>query len=336
MIPKKPITWSAVAKSSSCLISAAATSRTADAIMPSNPTDAKIDTVDPLVEHLAVATGEPLRAHGESSRAELGGDGFDVRRQRAQRRQRPHHLLLELLLEQFRLLTGELGQQRRRLLGDVERRVDRAQRALEGEERPRQHGHGARHFEAVALHHFEHQAHRLRVEAARADAFSEHQPDVRFERATVAAFVAAREVHGRPRQDDRVVQLEPDGHLLQRLEHQRAEPPHRPEVEEPEQTCGVDEDVPRVRVGVVEAVAQHLVEERLQEARRQHIGGLGRGCDRGAVGHGDTVDLLHHQHPSGRQRLVHLRRGDAVVTLEVLEERDAARGLGAVVELALE
>ena len=54
------------------------------------------------------------------------------------------------------------------------------------------------------------------------------------------------------------------------------------------------------------------------------------------VGHGDAADLLHHQHASRRERLVHLRRRDPVVALEVLEERDAARRLGAVVELALQ
>ena len=64
--------------------------------------------------------------------------------------------------------------------------------------------------------------------------------------------------------------------------------------------------------------------------------GSGVGFDRGVVGDGHAVDLLHHQHPSRRQRLVHLRRGDAVVALEVVEERDAAGCLGAVVELALE
>ena len=35
--------------------------------------------------------------------------------------------------------------------------------------------------------------------------------------------------------------------------------------------AAVDEDVPRVRVGVVQAVAQHLVEERLQQAAREHV-----------------------------------------------------------------
>ena len=115
-------------------------------------------------------------------------------------------------------------------------------------------------------------AHRLRVEAAGSEALAQHQADVGLEGAAVAAPRRHRRGGWWPRaEDDRVVQLEADRHLLQRLEHHRTQPADGAEVEEPEAPRTVDEDVPWVRVGVVHAVAQHLVEERVQEATGQHV-----------------------------------------------------------------
>ena len=196
MMPKKPITWSAVAKSSSFWISAAATSSTAEAIMPSKPIAAKTirSTHSSTISRSAPANRSTRMLRRPAP--QLRGDGLEVRRQGAQRRQRPDHFLLQLLLEHVRLLVGQLGEERGRLVRDVERGIDGAQRPLEREQRTREHRHRARHLEAVALHHVEHQAHRLRIEAARPEALREHQADVGFERAAVAPFVAAREVHG--------------------------------------------------------------------------------------------------------------------------------------------
>ena len=51
-----------------------------------------------------------------------------------------------------------------------------------------------------------------------------------------------------------------------RLERHRVEVAHRSEVEEPQRPLRVEEEVPRVRVGVVGALVQDLVEERLAAA----------------------------------------------------------------------
>src|SRR6185503_10302676 len=96
---------------------------------------------------------------------------------------------------------------------------------------------------------------------------AEHEADVGLEGAAVVQLVAASEPLTGARQDDRVVQLEADRHLLHRLEDHRAETTDGAEVEEPECAASVDEDVSRVWVGVVETVAQHLIEERLQQSR---------------------------------------------------------------------
>ena len=94
---------------------------------------------------------------------------------------------------------------------------------------------------------------------------------------------------------------------------------------------------PGMRVGVVQAVAEHLVEERPQQSHRQRAGRHRRGRDRVVVGDGDAVDLLHHEHATRRQRLV----DDAGRRCRRRRSRcsrntSRTRRLGAVVELAFE
>lgn len=84
------------------------------------------------------------------------------------------------------------------------------------------------------------------------------------------------------------------------------------------------------------AVAQHLVEERVQQTPRQHVRRFGRGTDRGLVGDGHAGDLLHHQHAGVDSDWYTTGVGDVVVVGDVLEEHDPVRGFGAVVELLLE
>ena len=230
--------------------------------------------------------------------------------------------------------SASAGSSRVHLRGDVERRLDRAQRSFEREQGPRQDRHRRRHGEAVTSHDVEDHRHRRRVEARRCrvppTAPSRCLPRAggsrRCRRCRPVRWVARARTTGS-------LELEPDRHLLHRLEDHRVEPADGAEVEEPQRALAVHEDVPRVRVAVVQPVAQHLLEERAQQPGGQDLRRDWRGRDRRGVGHGLPVDLLHDEHPARGERLVDDRSGDAILVLQVLQEGGGADRFGRVVEL---
>jgi hypothetical protein len=73
--------------------------------------------------------------------------------------------------------------------------------------------------------------------------------------------VVAREVAHRAGKEARVLGRDADGDAAQALEADRVEAADRTEVEQPDRARGVDEQVPRVRIGVVQAVGEDLAED---------------------------------------------------------------------------
>ena len=100
-----------------------------------------------------------------------------------------------------------------------------------------------------------------------------------------------------PGEDRRIPHGEPDGQLLQALQGDRIEMTDGTVVDQPQVTLCVDEDIPRMRISVVNAVGQDLREERVDQLRGElltrHPGGID-GC---TVGDRDSVDGFHDEHP---------------------------------------
>ena len=96
------------------------------------------------------------------------------------------------------LLVGQLREELGRLVGEVECRVDGPKRSFEGQQRPGEHRHRRRNFEAVAAHDLEHLAHRLGVEAAAVETLREHEADVGLERTVVGRTRHCRRGGDRP------------------------------------------------------------------------------------------------------------------------------------------
>ena len=156
----------------------------------------------------------------------------------------------------------------------------------------------------MALHHLQQEPNGLRVEAAAAQHLAQQDADVTLEGPAVRRVARAGQAPYGPSQHDGVAQLEADRHLLHRLEHHRVEVADGPEVEEPQGAVAVDEHIPRVRVGVVGAVEEHLVEERAEQSTRQDGWGHTGRRHRGVIGDCCAVDLLHDEHPPGGEREV--------------------------------
>ena len=100
-MPKKPKTCSVGWKSSSRRrrATAAATSSSADASSPRMPIAANVTRSTHASTTSRSSPAKRSDPHAEPAAAQLGGDRLEVRRQGAQRRQRPHDLLLQLLLQ---------------------------------------------------------------------------------------------------------------------------------------------------------------------------------------------------------------------------------------------
>src|SRR5919204_1215365 len=89
------------------------------------------------------------------------------------------------------------------------------------------------------------------------------------------------------------------------------QPAEQTEVEQDEPAVGREQDVPAVRVGVVDAVYGHLVDVGAEELARELSGLLGREAVVGADLH--AVDPLQHHSLLGHVRPDHLRHDEALV-----------------------
>ena len=119
-----------------------------------------------------------------------------------------------------------------------------------------------------------------------------------------------------------------DRRLLQRVDHTG-----RAEVDESEPAVGEDHHVPRVRVRVVAAVDQHLLEHR-PEQRVRELSAIGtHRRDVRRVAHALAVEPLHHEHTRRRQLEVHTRYANARIREDVRRDLDRVASLDAVVEL---
>ena len=146
----------------------------------------------------------------------------------------------------------------------------------------------------------------------------------------VGATFGAREHHDGLGEERRVAS--PERH--QQHEHQLAlttrDLAHHAEVEEPEAVVGPAE-VARMRVGMEEAISQHL----LVVAREQLPCGLGPRRPGRSPARGDATNLVHHQHSACRELAIGLRCPEPRIRGEPLAEAHDARGLDREVELAL-
>ena len=105
----------------------------------------------------------------------------------------------------------------------------------------------------------------------------------------------------------------------------RAQRAHDAEVDRDVVALRGDEDVPRMHVGVEEAVAEHLREEDLDTVLGDPLEVDAGGAHRRQVADRDAADALHDHHVAVGQRPVHL--GD-VEQLAALEGAAQLRGVG--------
>jgi hypothetical protein len=85
-----------------------------------------------------------------------------------------------------------------------------------------------------------------------------------------------------------------------------------------------EQDVPRVRIGVEEAVLEDLAQERAEQTPRELRAVRRDRIDRRNVAQGPPLDLIHHQHSRGGQRGMHRRNGDAGVPPRLTRSRAPA------------
>ena len=172
----------------------------------------------------------------------------------------------------------------------------------------------------MALHQREQLAHHLGTETALRADLAHQDSDVALERPQVGRAVVVGEVPDGPREHRRIGHGKAERDPLEPLERHRVEPADRAEVEQPEGAGGVDEDVARVRVGVVEAIRQDLAEHRAEEAVGELVPRDAAGVDRLAVRHGPARHGLHHQDAIGGERGVDGRDGEPGVVRPVLAQ----------------
>ena len=90
----------------------------------------------------------------------------------------------------------------------------------------------------------------------------EHHAKVEFQRRDVDVLAGlTRHSPHSASQHRRIAQRESERHLLQSLERDRVDPPHRTEIDEPQRAATVHEDIPRMRIGVIDAIDQDLRQE---------------------------------------------------------------------------
>ena len=114
-----------------------------------------------------------------------------------------------------------------------------------------------------------------------------------------------------------------------------AEPPHDAEIDGDDVAGRIDEEIALVHVGVEEAVAQRLAQERLHQPpgdERQVVAG---GLQRLRVGELDALDPVEGQHVARRQVPFHRRHAEALVAGGELGHLGERGGLEAEVHLDL-
>jgi hypothetical protein len=112
------------------------------------------------------------------------------------------------------------------------------------------------------------------------------------------------------------------------------EPPEQPEVEQRQPAVLGEDDVPAVRVGVVDAVERDLTDVGAEEIAREPLGLLLLEAVVG--GYLLAVDPLEHEHPLGDVRPDNLGHDEVVVLLDRPRYQLCVRGLFHEVELAAE
>ena len=108
------------------------------------------------------------------------------------------------------------------------------------------------------------------------------------------------------------------------------------EVDQPEPAVGQHHDVPGMRVGVVAAVDEHLLQHRAQERVGELDGGRAHGEEVARVAHAAAVEPFHHEDARGREVVEHARDTHGRVLGQVRADLRRVAGLDAVVELLLE
>ena len=124
-----------------------------------------------------------------------------------------------------------------------------------------------------------------------------------------------------------------DEHVDDRRLLDRVEPAHRAEVDEPERAVTEDEDVPRMRVGVEEAVAEHLVEHRAQQPLGEESAVAAPLSGLLGIGNGHPFEPLLDEEPVGAEIAVDLR--DPHVAGRTDERRHLLHGRRLALEVEL-
>ena len=119
----------------------------------------------------------------------------------------------------------------------------------------------------------------------------------------------------------------------QRILQLRADPGHHAQIDQRETAVGGQQHVPRVRVGVDEAVDQDLVEVGVEELGGQGAPVVSLAGERAERADVAAIDQVHRQHERGGVVVDRLGDDDAVVGGEVRAEQAEVGGLEPVVEL---
>ena len=108
------------------------------------------------------------------------------------------------------------------------------------------------------------------------------------------------------------------------------------EVDQPEPAVGQHHDVAGMRVGVVAAVDEHLLQHRAQERVGELDGGRAHGEEVARVAHAAAVEPFHHEDARGREVVEHARDTHGRVLGQVRADLRRVAGLDAVIELLLQ
>ncbi len=147
--------------------------------------------------------------------------------------------------------------------------------------------------------------------------------------------IVAREAQAQVVAGERIEVLLPQGDedVREMLHVLLGHPADDPEIDQPDPAVRQDEDVPRVRIGVEQAVAQHHLEERRRPLERDLAAREPEPRERRMIVDPDALDPLHDQHPPGRPLPEDLGNAEVRAALEVLPEPDGVRRLDEEVEL---
>ena len=126
-----------------------------------------------------------------------------------------------------------------------------------------------RHRQVVAPQHADHRLEHPDVEAAAvAHVHREEAPEVRLEAAHIGAGRRRSDREDGTPEQRGIIQLRREQHPPERLQRDGIEHAGRAEVEHHERAVVLDQDVPGMRVGVEDAVGEHLGQERTQQPVR--------------------------------------------------------------------